>query len=280
MTKMDDPSSESPELSGKEEAEIEEHKPLRAAVIYEVIRGEGEGELARSVEALWWSGLAAGLTIGLSVLSQALLATYLPETAWNEIIEPLGYSVGFIVVIMARQQLFTENTLTAVLPVMKRMQLKWLIVMLRLWAIVLVANLVGCLIFAATVYWTSMLPGEVVASVLEIGDHLLENNAAEMFVKGIAAGWLIAALVWVIPSADNTAFFMIGLVAYVIALAGFTHVVAGSAEVFTLWFAGDASASEVFLRFLFPTLLGNIVGGTVLFALISYAQVRAEIRNR
>lgn len=59
-------------------------------------------------------------------------------------IEKLGYAVGFIVVIMARQQLFTENTLTAVLPVIVRRKFNWLLVVLRLWGIVLVANLTGC----------------------------------------------------------------------------------------------------------------------------------------
>lgn len=125
----------------EEAQEIGERLPLRAAVVYEIIRVEGEGELGRSVGALWWSGLAAGLSIGLSVVSQALLATHLPDAPWKPIIERMGYAVGFIVVILARQQLFTENTLTAVLPVIARRRLSWLLVMLRLWGIVLLANL-------------------------------------------------------------------------------------------------------------------------------------------
>jgi len=260
-----------------EAKQISEAKRLRAAILYEVIRVEGEGELARSTSALWWSGLAAGLSIGLSVLSQALLATHLPEASWNPIVERMGYAVGFIVVIMARQQLFTENTLTAVLPVISAWQLHWLWVMLRLWAIVLAANLVGAFIFAVAIAHMGMLPADVAEQVRVISVHLMDNSATEMFVKGIAAGWLIAALVWMLPSAENAEFFLIGLMTYLIALGGFTHVIAGSVEAFYLWVTQSATTFDVFFKFLLPTLAGNVVGGTVLFGLLSYAQVRDEI---
>ncbi|MGE0847341.1 MAG: formate/nitrite transporter family protein [Flavobacteriaceae bacterium] len=277
-----DPRDDVPEaehgVSNEEEKEVKEHRRLRALVIYEIIRVEGDGELARGFGALWWSGLAAGISIGLSVVSQALLAAHLPDAPWKFLVEKLGYSVGFIVVIMARQQLFTENTLTAVLPVISRQKLDWLLVMLRLWGIVLAANMAGCLVVAATLAHTPMLPAEVASNVREIALHLMENPAGAMFVKGIAAGWIIAALVWMLPSAENTEFFLIGLMTYMIALGDFTHVVAGSVEAFYLWLQGEIGASAVFLQFFLPTLAGNVFGGTVLFAVLTYAQIREEIR--
>jgi len=276
-----DNSAEEPqphEESPKQEAKrISEARRLRAAILYEVIRVEGEGELARSFSALWWSGLAAGLSIGFSVLSQALLAANLPDAEWKAIIEKMGYSVGFIIVILARQQLFTENTLTAVLPVISAWKLYWLWVMLRLWLIVLAANLVGAFIFALALAYLGMLPADVSFQVGEISRHMMENSASEMFVKGIAAGWLIAALVWMLPSAENIEFFLIGLMTYLIALGGFTHVIAGSVEAFYLWVLQETTSWDVFVTFLLPTLAGNVVGGTVLFGLLSYAQVRDEI---
>lgn len=278
MAKNETDQPQAHEDSQKGEAEkISEARRLRAAVVYEVIRVEGEGELARSTSALWWSGLAAGLSIGLSVLSQALLATHLPDADWKPIVERMGYAVGFIVVIMARQQLFTENTLTAVLPVISARKLHWLLVMLRLWGIVLAANIVGAFVFAVSIAHMGMLHAEVAAQVAVISEHMMENSAFEMFVKGIAAGWLIAALVWMLPSAENAEFFLIGLMTYLIALGGFTHVIAGSVEAFYLWVTQSASAFDVFVKFMLPTLAGNVVGGTVLFGLLSYAQVRDEI---
>ena len=266
-------------ISPEEEVEIEEHLPLRAAVVHEIIRIEGEGELGRTFGALWWSGLAAGLSIGFSIVSQALLATHLPDEPWKPVVEKLGYSVGFIIVIISRQQLFTENTLTAVLPVISRRQLRWFLVMLRLWGIVLLANLVGCFIFSITIAYTTMLSVEVEDNLRKFAEHLMSNSATEMFIKGIPAGWLIAALVWMMPSAENNKALLIGLLTYLIALGEFTHVIAGSVEAFYLWAQHSVTTIEVLFKFLLPTLAGNVVGGTVLFAVLSYAQVREEIRS-
>jgi len=268
------PHKESPKQEAKR---ISEARRLRAAILYEVIRVEGEGELARTWRALWWSGLAAGLSIGFSVLSQALLAANLPDVSGKAIIEKMGYSVGFIIVILARQQLFTENTLTAVLPVITARKLYWVWIMLRLWLVVLTANLAGAFIFAVAIAYLGMLPPDVSAQVAEISKHMMSNTPMEMFVKGIAAGWLIAALVWMLPSAENIEFFLIGLMTYLIALGGFTHCIAGSVEAFYLLVLQETTVSDVFVKFLLPTVAGNVVGGTVLFGLLSYAQVRDEI---
>jgi formate-nitrite transporter family protein len=186
-------------LTRDETRSVSKRRKLRAAVVYEIIRTEGEGELARSVAALWWSALAAGLSIGFSVVAQALLRTYLPEVPGAAIIENIGYSVGFLIVILSRQQLFTENTLTAVLPVMAGREWGWLWVMLRLWGIVLLGNLVGCLLFAGFLAYSGALTPDFAESVREIGAKLMANTPLEMFTKGIVAGWLIAALVWMLP---------------------------------------------------------------------------------
>ena len=64
---------------------------------------------------------------------------------------------------------------------------------------------------------------------------------------------------------------------YLIAIGGFTHIVAGSMEAYMLVLAGDWEWWRMIGQFVMPVLLGNIVGGTALFALISYAQVMEEI---
>lgn len=264
-------------LTREETRSVSKRRKLRAAVVYEIIRTEGEGELARSFAALWWSALGAGLSIGFSVLAQAMLRAYLPNMPGAAIIEGVGYSVGFLIVILSRQQLFTENTLTAVLPVMAGREWRWLWVMLRLWGIVLAGNMVGCLLFASFLVYSGALSPEIADAVRAIGVKLMANAPLEMFVKGIVAGWLIAALVWMLPSAEGTEIFVITLITYLIALGGFTHVIAGSAEAFYLWLAGHESLTHVVFGFFLPTLAGNVAGGTVLFAVLSYAQVREEI---
>jgi formate/nitrite transporter FocA (FNT family) len=173
--------------------------------------------------------------------------------------------------------LFTENTLTAVLPVIARREWQWLWVLLRLWGIVLLGNLAGCFLFAAFLAYSGALTPDFAEAVREIGIKLMANSPSEMFFKGIVAGWLIAALVWMMPSAEGTEIFVITLMTYLIALGGFTHVIAGSAEAIYLWLTGHESLVRLVFGFFLPTLAGNVAGGTLLFAVISYAQVREEL---
>ena len=68
------------------------------------------------------------------------------------------------------------------------------------------------------------------------------------------------------------------MMTYLIALGDFSHVIVGSAEVFTLLLQGELPILKAF-QYLGLVGLGNIVGGTGLFTLLAYAQVHKEIRN-
>ena len=101
-----------PGVTEREVEDIEDRARLRTPVIYEIVRREGETEMDRPVISLWWSGVAAGLSISFSLLAQAVLWMHLPATPWRPLVSGFGYSVGFLIVVLARQQLFTENTVT------------------------------------------------------------------------------------------------------------------------------------------------------------------------
>lgn len=267
-------------LSEEETEEVHQRRHLRAVVIHEIIRTEGEGELKRSASALWWSGLAAGLAIGFSFLGEAVLEHQLPKSDWSGLVSNLGYPIGFLIVILSRQQLFTENTLTAVLPVIYRGGGIWFWVLLRLWAIVLAANVVGCVIFAGFLAYSGVVSPEVENTLLAIGDKMMGDPASTMLVKGIVSGWLIASLVWMAPSAESAEFFVIVAITYIMAISDCTHVVAGSVDAAYLLFEGRAALADVVTVFFLPTLAGNVLGGTILFAVLSYAQVKDEIEEQ
>lgn len=264
-------------LSRKERAQVRESVKPRPAVIYEIIRTQGEAELRRPASALWWSGIAAGISIGFSFLTEAALAAHLPASEWTPIVAKLGYAVGFLIVILGHQQLFTENVLTAVLPVMARKKFHWLVKMLRLWGIVLAANLAGCFVFAFAIFQLPIIPANLAPSLANIVTSVMSNTPVEMFAKGIGAGWLIAALVWIIASTEGVEFLVILLLTYLIAFFGFTHIVAGSVEAIYGVLTGIINVDKALFGFFLPTLAGNVFGGTVLFSLLSYAQVREEI---
>ncbi|SDU32406.1 formate/nitrite transporter family protein [Stappia sp. ES.058] len=264
-------------LSADDMSEVGNRLRLRAAVVYEIIRQEGEEELARAPRNLWWSGIAAGLSIGFSILGEALLRAYLPDVGWRHLIENLGYGTGFLIVILARQQLFTENTLTAVLPAISagKQYTYWRV--LRLWGIVLLANIVGTALFGSALASGLFITEPVFDAVEALSAHLMEIPPIQMFLRGIVAGWVVATLVWLLPSAEHSKIAIIFLMAWLIAALDLTHVVAGSVEaVFAFW-TGHASLADIVGGFLLPTLMGNIIGGSALFALIAYAQVSEEI---
>jgi formate/nitrite transporter FocA (FNT family) len=264
-------------ISEREVEDVEEMSAPRTPVIYEVVRRLGEEEMGRPATSLWWSGIAAGLSISFSLLAQAILERHLPDASWRPLVESLGYSVGFLMVILGRQQLFTESTITVVLPVLSELSIGMLWRMSRLWAIVLAANLIGTLFAALFCAYTPVLPAELGNAMLDISRMLLGLGWWEMLFRGIASGFLIAAMVWMIPSAESAKFAVITLMTYLIAVGGFTHIVAGSMEGYLLVFAGEWEWWRMILQFMAPVLIGNIIGGTALFAVISHAQVMEEI---
>ncbi|WP_028695395.1 formate/nitrite transporter family protein [Pseudomonas cremoricolorata] len=272
----DEHTTKTPGLSADEEQEINESQPPRAAVLHEIIRAQGDQELERTLAALWWSALAAGLTMGLSLMAMGLLYSRLPDGETAQVIASFGYSAGFLAVILARQQLFTENTLTAVLPIMTTPTLANVGRLLRLWGVVLLGNLAGTLLVAWVMLELPIFDTKTDLAFLEVGRKVMENDIGQMFAKGIISGWMIATMVWMIPSMEHAKIGIIVLITYLMALGDFTHIVVGSVEVSYLVWAGEETWSTFWLDFALPTLAGNIIGGSFIFALISHAQVRSD----
>lgn len=277
---MNNETRETDELTGEgpistpaENKQVEERLAIGANVVYETIRREGEEELHRKVSALAWSGFAAGLSMGFSFVAEGLLADRLPEQRWHVLISRLGYSVGFLIVVLGRQQLFTENTLTVVLPLLVRKDLDTLLRMLRLWVVVLCANLFGTYLFALCIAKIAIFEPNVQQSLQRIGVAHLEGSFGIVLARAIFAGWLIALMVWLLPGAESARVSIIIIITYLIGIGGFNHVIAGSTTVFYLVATSYISWKVYLVRFFFPSLLGNMIGGISLVAALGHAQV-------
>jgi len=267
------------EQSGKErereEEEIHEKAAAPARVVYHAILKEGEEELSRSNSALWWSGLAAGLSMGFSLVAEGLLRAYLPEAHWRPLVAKLGYSVGFIIVVLGRQQLFTENTLTPILPLLKRKELRVFGNVMRLWGVVLVANLVGAAAFAWAVAKTPAFDPEVKHAFENIGREAMRHGFGTVLLRGIFAGWLIALMVWLLPVAETARVWVILIITYLVGLAGSSHVIVGSIESLYLVAGGESTWARYAGQYMVPALVGNVIGGVSLVAALNHAQVVA-----
>ena len=270
------PSQEAKEKRGQEE-KIDDHVSLGAPSIYKVIAREGIEELERPAISLWWSGVAAGIAISMSVLVEAFFHHYLPDEPWRPLIENFGYCVGFVIVILGRMQLFTENTITVILPLLSKFSPGLLWITARLWGIVFCANMLGTLIAAIAIYHGGIVMPEFIDASLALSHHFAQKTALQSLLHGIPAGFLIAVLVWILPNTDGAKVLVIILMTYLIALGEFAHVIAGSTELFLLIISGDMSIGKAVFGLLLPTLAGNIIGGTGLFTMLAYGQVHEEI---
>ncbi|HWH70209.1 MAG TPA: formate/nitrite transporter family protein [Candidatus Sulfotelmatobacter sp.] len=258
----------------KEEA-VEQRKAISAQIVYGAILAEGEAELERPTSALAFSGLAAGLSMGFSFLTEGFLAARLPESHWAPLVSKFGYAMGFLIVILGRQQLFTENTLTPILPLLKHKRLRTLWNTLRLWGTVLLANWVGTIALGWVLAHTGIIEEAARPTFLRIGLEAMGHDFATTLIKAIFAGWLIALLVWVLPFAETGRVAVIILMTYVISLGAFSHVIAGSVDTFYLVALGEKTWGQYLGNFMLPTLLGNIIGGVSLVAALNHAQVVA-----
>jgi formate/nitrite transporter FocA (FNT family) len=274
---MADAGEASPHLDQKEQRQAAAGAPMGAIVIHEIVRDQGEEELERSLNGLAWSGIAAGLSIGFSFLAQATLQARLPDTAWRPLVSGFGYSVGFLIVILGRQQLFTETTLTAVIPVLTRRDLSTLMQALRVWVIVLTANIAATWVFAAIIAQPGLIQAPTMQAMTDLAGHTTENPFWHTLLTGGAAGWLIGLMVWLLPSASANRAMIIILLTYVIAICQFPHIIAGSVEAAFLCLTGHASLGDYAFRFLIPTFLGNAAGGTILAALLNHAPLAGEL---
>jgi formate/nitrite transporter FocA (FNT family) len=260
----------------REQQEVDERSAPKGSIVYKAIRKEGEDELKRSTSALAFSGLAAGLSMGFSLVAQGILHAHLPEGAkWAPLVIAFGYGTGFLMVILGRQQLFTENTLTVILPLLTERKPDILKNVLRLWAAVLAANTAGALLFALVIAKTEAFDPDVYAGIQAVCAHAMHAGFAVTLLRGIFAGWLIALMVWLLPFAETARIWVILILTWLVGAGRLAHIVAGSVDHFFLLFTHRETWPELLLGFYVPALLGNILGGVSLVAAINHAQVVA-----
>jgi len=232
----------------------------------------------RSARKVWKNSLARtrpspgpGSPPGFSLLSEAILQSRLPDAPWRPLIAKFGYCVGFLLVVLGRQQLFTENTLTVILPLLRKPDPRMFGNVVRLWLIVLACNLLGAFAIAWIMGNTDAVSVEVRQVMKELGLAAMNYRFGTLLLRGIFAGFLIALMVWLMPVAEAARVWVIIIVTYIVGIGDFSHIIAGSVDAFYVVGIGQKTILDYFL-YIFPVLLGNIVGGSSIVAAIAHAQ--------
>jgi formate/nitrite transporter FocA (FNT family) len=245
--------------------------------IYEQVANNARQELGRSGVSLAISGLAGGVFMGLSALGTAIALSMLTPPGATpsgtvQFIAKMFYPLGFIVVILGRSQLFTENTLYPVALVLAEKSHFWKT--MRLWAVVLPANVLGALTFAVLASLTTALHHDVVQSLAQLGIEATHHSAATIFWSGVMGGWIIATVAWLVSGSHSItgSVMIIWLLAFVVGLGNFAHCIAASGEVFIAILTGRAPWIA-FPNWFLPAVAGNICGGVGMVTLLEYGQV-------
>ncbi len=260
--------------------DVDALKAADAKDLHQAVREEGEDELDRPISSLFFSGLAAGMAIASSLIAEGALHAALPDTPWRSVVVAFGYPIGFLMVILGRMQLFTESTITAMLPLMTEPSGWALKRTLRLWGVVLGANLIGTALAGGMIAAGLLGGSELRTAMIEVSLKITELSAGATFVNAVPAGFMIAALAWSLPNARAQSFLVILAITYVVAIGGFSHSIVGSVEAWLLLFAGKTGVVQTLGRLMAPAILGNLLGGAGLFALLAHAQVRGEMSGR
>lgn len=251
---------------------------LSAKQIHDNVLGSAETELRRKSGPLLCSAIAAGLTIGFSFLASAFLRMHGHEESTKHLLATAGYPLGFVFVVLARNELFTENTLEPVIPFLHRRDRHTLGQIGRNWGLLILGNMIGAIVFAMLLAHTNMVPEKMRHDMLELTRGVTELGFGLTFYRAIFAGWLLAALTWMLAATNEriTQILLIILTTAPIAAFEFSHSIAGSVEAFYRAGVGDATWSNMVLNFTVPALLGNALGGVTVVTLLNFGQAQED----
>ncbi len=241
--------------------------------IFEHVTQSGRDELSRPTIALIFSGFAGGIGMGLTGLAVALMISYLGDSPTAQLISFAFYPVGFIVVIIGRAQLFTENTLYPVVLVLD--ERRHVLNTLRLWAAVFVSNVAGAIFVGWLLMKTGALSQNFADALAGLGLHAAEGHFTLIFAKGVIGGWLIALVAWLVSASHWTIgqVVIVWMLTFIVGAGHFSHCIASSAEIIAAVLSGHLQFGNYF-QWLLPATLGNIVGGVAIVSLLNYGQVR------
>ena len=274
-----DPKDSSTVEGWRAEQAVNDRVRPSALMVFEIVRREGAEEMTRPAASLFWSGIAAGFALAFSLAVSGMLTAILEPGPARDLIKPFGYVTGFVIVVFGRLQLFTENTIAAILPLAANFTRSNAYRMGRLYLIVLSANLIGAAMSAIVLSFLPVMKPEHLAGAMEVARHAMEPGFFETMALGVPAGFLVAAMVWMLPTGKNGEFFIVVTIIYILGLGEFAHVIVGAVEVGVLVLAGEMNFLAGLGGFIVPALIGNMIGGTALFALLAYAQIRDETRQ-
>jgi formate/nitrite transporter FocA (FNT family) len=259
-------SSAVPDAGERGEPEVED--------AFDRLVAEGRDRLSRPLLPLVTTAFVGGVDVGIGVL----IFLVVKAQTQSVLLAALAFTVGFVALLLARSELFTENFLVPVTAVVAREGTVWQL--LRLWVVSLAANLLGGFMMAVMI--VVALP-EVRATAVQTGAHYAELGVnPRSFVLAVLAGLVITILTRMQHATDSLALQVVPAVmlSFVLVAAQLFHCVLDSIFLFAGIVTGDAQYGYLdWLEALGWSVFGNLIGGIVLVTAVRLLRVPHRIKE-
>ncbi|WP_110241233.1 formate/nitrite transporter family protein [Nocardioides gilvus] len=235
----------------REETELEE--------TYDRLVAQGHERLDRPLLPLLSTGLLGGVDVGVGVLAFLVV---MAETG-NHLLASMAFTVGFVALLLANSELFTENFLVPVISVVAKEGTFGQLI--RLWVVTLAANLVGGFMMAGMIVVALPSVHEV---AVEAGSHYAHLGVSwRSFFLAVLAGAVITLMTRMQNATESLGVKLVPavLMSFVLVGASLFHSVLDSILMFAGLLTGDADYDYLdWVGALGWSAFGNLVGGLVL----------------
>lgn len=267
-------SQEDPDQVEQPSADVQAtQEEVRSAFWYAVERG------GTRLDRHWLGLIATGSAAGLDVAVGAFGLLVVMQATRNLVLASLTFSIGFIIVVFANSELFTENFLIPLSAVVTGREP--VSSLARLWGATLVTNLAAGWVIAAIL--VSGFPNIKQQAITLSRFYLSQGFGWRSFSAAVFAGALVTLMTWMnsITTTQSTRLFSALVVGYVLALGQMPHCIVSGIEFFMALIGGAPFGYGIALAAIGWMVLGNFAGGVLLAAGIRLAQVGGvELRRR
>jgi formate/nitrite transporter FocA (FNT family) len=234
---------------------------------------EGQTRLERSWAPLITTGLVGGIDVGTGVFAYLVV---LQQTG-SKLLAGVAFSVGFVALLLASGELFTENFLVPVTALVAGRSS--LLMLVRLWLSTLAMNLVGCWVMAWLI--VTARP-DLKAVIRETGRHYADLGVSvHSLALAVIAGLVITLMTRMQHATESLGVQLVPAILFASLLAGgqLFHSILDSQFMFAGLHAGVAYGYLDWLRALTWSVLGNVIGGVGLVTFLRLARVPDKIKQ-
>lgn len=264
------------ERGGQDQDDSSSNGPLTLEspqdVFPETVR-EGEARLGRSLPSLLATGAVGGMDVGTGVLALLLVLTLTHSEAAGAI----AFGFGFIALNLGNSELFTENFLVPIMPIVARSHRRGVgvLALLRLWVGTLAMNLVGGWLITFVI--VVALP-QVKPEAIALGQHFVSVGiSTTSFASAVLGGGIITLMTWMQRGTQSPIAKLVAAegAGFLLAAGHLNHAIVASLEMFAALHAGATFGYLTWFKLLGWAVLGNVIGGLFFVTALRLVQVGA-----